>query len=293
MGTSDYYVGLIGDRIGSPTLIAPSGTVEEYYNHYNSGKQILFYFKNDLVERHSIDLDELLKIKNFQDILKKDGILFDYYYDVAELRRKLCYALYCHVIAYVNKNKIEAKEINPALYRYYFHEANNYFTLSTDSMHRFVTDYVKRTAETRKYLNVILKGSKAEGYLINVNKYVELYNFMNFDFELNNKIYSYFFSLAMENYSKSLLSVIGEEEAKILKESAVSLAKQLKTIIVDFQENSSQLDDPEKVDKILRANVFSKFKFNLNTAITIFEQNSSHLTNLISLCDKILNKKYQ
>lgn len=70
----DIYIGIIGNKIGSPTKRYNSGTIEEFnlaYNRYKLNKnipKILFYFK-----KTNFTISD---IENFQTELKSKGVLF-------------------------------------------------------------------------------------------------------------------------------------------------------------------------------------------------------------------------
>ncbi len=77
----DIFLGIMWQRFGSPTGIADSGTEEEYRYAYklwkdNGVPQILFYFKN--IDSNVPKNDQLSKVINFKDELKKTGLIKEF-----------------------------------------------------------------------------------------------------------------------------------------------------------------------------------------------------------------------
>jgi hypothetical protein len=55
---SDLIVAIFWTRLGTPTGVAPSGTVEEIEEHLRLGKPALLYFSNEPVRPDSIDEEQ-------------------------------------------------------------------------------------------------------------------------------------------------------------------------------------------------------------------------------------------
>jgi len=81
----DIYVGMLGTRFGTATVKAGSGTEEEFtiqldrYLADPTSVRILFYFKTSTDDIDSIDLEQLSKVRAFQDVLKSKGVLYANY----------------------------------------------------------------------------------------------------------------------------------------------------------------------------------------------------------------------
>lgn len=78
----DIYIGLLGQRFGTPTSRAGSGTEEEFddvYKRYvndTSALRVLFYFKKTATDAFTIDLEQLQKVLAFRDKLQQSGVLY-------------------------------------------------------------------------------------------------------------------------------------------------------------------------------------------------------------------------
>lgn len=62
----DLVVGIFWTRIGSPTGIADSGTIEEIERVASAGKPVMLYFSRARQDPESIDLEQLAKLREFK-----------------------------------------------------------------------------------------------------------------------------------------------------------------------------------------------------------------------------------
>lgn len=88
--TSDVLICLFGQRLGSPTPRAKSGTVEEIELHRKSGKEVMVFFK-ETIDSYC-DVAQFTALREFRSYLEGKGLLGSYK-DVdslkGEVRRKL------------------------------------------------------------------------------------------------------------------------------------------------------------------------------------------------------------
>jgi hypothetical protein len=89
---ADVVFATFWTRLGTPTDEAPSGTAEEINRATKVGKPVLVYFSSLPVVPDSIDTVEYERLKEFRELLQKEG-LFDSYASLDELARKVTVAL--------------------------------------------------------------------------------------------------------------------------------------------------------------------------------------------------------
>lgn len=63
---SDAVVGIFWTRIGSPTGVADSGTIEEIERAANEGKLVMLYFSTAPVDPDTLSLEQLAKLREFK-----------------------------------------------------------------------------------------------------------------------------------------------------------------------------------------------------------------------------------
>lgn len=88
----DLLVGIFWTRLGSPTGISASGTVEEIEEHIGAGKPAMLYFSSAPVVPQSLDADQFAKLQEFKSWAMTKGLIaeFDSIDDFREqLRRDL------------------------------------------------------------------------------------------------------------------------------------------------------------------------------------------------------------
>jgi len=97
----------MGERIGTKTSNAESGTIEEFnivYKKYlenPKSKKILFYFKNIKNPIFDTDLFEIQKVKDFMTKLGEEGVYYWKYSNFPEFRRYLHF-IYSFVHSIIN-----------------------------------------------------------------------------------------------------------------------------------------------------------------------------------------------
>ena len=84
----DFLIGAFWTRLGTPTGVALSGTVEEINEFRKLGKPVLLYFSSQPVVPASIDLKQYELLTNFQNEMEQQGLV-ERYEEVGELREKL------------------------------------------------------------------------------------------------------------------------------------------------------------------------------------------------------------
>ena len=84
----DLLVGIFWTRVGSPTGIADSGTIEELERVASEGKPVMLYFSQAKHDPDKLDLEQLAKLREFK---KKTfpHALVESYSDVIEFKEKL------------------------------------------------------------------------------------------------------------------------------------------------------------------------------------------------------------
>ncbi|MGB8312802.1 MAG: hypothetical protein WCE81_13250 [Halobacteriota archaeon] len=84
----DLLIGTFWTRIGTPTEIAESGTVEEIEKFVEADKPVMLYFSSKPVVLDSIDPKQYERLKSFKEKCQKEGLV-DQYAEISELREKL------------------------------------------------------------------------------------------------------------------------------------------------------------------------------------------------------------
>lgn len=85
IGEYDMFVGLMWKRLGSPTGIAPSGTVEEYRRAYQrwarrkkNRPSVMFYFRTGATRLDEVDPEQWKKVQAFKRRMHAEGLARDY-----------------------------------------------------------------------------------------------------------------------------------------------------------------------------------------------------------------------
>lgn len=84
----DLLVGIFWTRLGSPTGVAASGTVEEIGEHVKAGKPAMLYFSKAPVVPDSLDPDQYAKLKEFKTWAMTQGLVSEFE-NAADFREKL------------------------------------------------------------------------------------------------------------------------------------------------------------------------------------------------------------
>jgi hypothetical protein len=84
----DIFVGMFWTKLGTPTAVAASGTVEEIDRFVAAGKPAMLYFSKRKIAKERVDPRQAAKLKKFQTVTYKKSLVgsFD---TVAELKRVL------------------------------------------------------------------------------------------------------------------------------------------------------------------------------------------------------------
>jgi len=75
---ADILVGIFWTRIGTPTGVAESGSVEEIEEHIKSGRPAMLYFSGTPVVLDSIDIEQWTAVKNLKKKYQSNGITADF-----------------------------------------------------------------------------------------------------------------------------------------------------------------------------------------------------------------------
>jgi hypothetical protein len=78
LANCDLLVAVFWTRIGSPTGVAVSGTVEEIREHLNAGKPAMIYFSSAPVRPDSVDEKQYAALKEFKQEIYKTGLVESY-----------------------------------------------------------------------------------------------------------------------------------------------------------------------------------------------------------------------
>lgn len=83
--SAHFLIGIFGNRLGTPTGEAPSGTIEEIEEIRKSGRHVSLYFSKALVPREA-DRAQLEALEGYRRSLQQQGLYFSFA-SVEELRR--------------------------------------------------------------------------------------------------------------------------------------------------------------------------------------------------------------
>lgn len=75
---ADLLVGMFWTRVGTPTGIGPSGTVEEIEEHLKKGTGPMLYFSTAPVRLDSVDEDQYRALKEFRQQCRQRGLVEEY-----------------------------------------------------------------------------------------------------------------------------------------------------------------------------------------------------------------------
>lgn len=95
----DILIGVFWTKIGTPTQIAQSGTIEEIQRHLSERKMAMLYFSTQDIPSDA-DLDQVDKVRKFKNEIKKYA-LYGEYADEKDLEMKL----YNHLEIKVSEGK--------------------------------------------------------------------------------------------------------------------------------------------------------------------------------------------
>lgn len=103
--TSDVLICLFGQRLGTQTPRAKSGTVEEIEQHLQSGKEVMVFFKETIDA--NCDIKQLTALQDFKSYLEMKGLLGKYN-DISNLKEEIKRRLQ---LFYPNFTKTNRKQI--------------------------------------------------------------------------------------------------------------------------------------------------------------------------------------
>jgi hypothetical protein len=83
----DLLVAMFWTRLGSPTGVSASGTVEEIDEHLRAGKPAMIYFSAAPVRPDSVDEQQYTALRQFKDECRKRGLVEEYE-SLSEFREK-------------------------------------------------------------------------------------------------------------------------------------------------------------------------------------------------------------
>lgn len=102
---ADLLVGIFWARLGTPTGVAESGTVEEIREHIKADKPAMIYFSKQPVSLDSVDNEQYKKLKIFMDECKAKGLLSEYD-NLSQFKEYF----YRHLVQTVNDNEYFKKK---------------------------------------------------------------------------------------------------------------------------------------------------------------------------------------
>lgn len=103
------FIGIMCNKFGSPTKRAESGSEEEFNHAYNrhlegSDVEIMLYFNNEPVATNTLDLDQLRKVRAYQEKVTELGALYSSYTGVTDFKAKLTRHLNDYFVSLLQKS---------------------------------------------------------------------------------------------------------------------------------------------------------------------------------------------
>lgn len=111
----DIFIGVLGNRFGTPTPRYGSGTEEEFNNALSRYKKdpncvrIMFYFKNELIHPNELDIDQFQKVRDFKQQIS-DTILFSIFDSIDVFSKQLSLHLSSILLDYDTHSGLEKPE---------------------------------------------------------------------------------------------------------------------------------------------------------------------------------------
>lgn len=84
----DMLIGVFWTRLGSPTGVSESGTVEEIEWFIKNQRPVMLYFSSQQVDIGSLDVDQLSSLRSFQKKMQKVGLTGSYR-DINDFKEQL------------------------------------------------------------------------------------------------------------------------------------------------------------------------------------------------------------
>lgn len=85
---SDLLIAIFWTRVGTPTGVAPGGTIEEVEEHLRAGKPAMLYFSAAPVRPDSVEEEQYKALKQFRKSCRNRGLVEEYE-SISEFREKL------------------------------------------------------------------------------------------------------------------------------------------------------------------------------------------------------------
>ncbi|MFS0558563.1 hypothetical protein [Brevibacillus sp. 179-C9.3 HS] len=89
---SDLLIGVFWTRIGSPTGVADSGTIEEIQRFVDSKKPATLYFSDKPIPQDGFKVEQYQKLQEFKQKMRQQGLMGDFF-TTEDLERKVDYLL--------------------------------------------------------------------------------------------------------------------------------------------------------------------------------------------------------
>jgi nucleoside 2-deoxyribosyltransferase len=90
LGDADILIAIFWARIGTPTGVAASGTVEEITEHIAAGKPTMLYFSTAPIRQDSVDEDQYKSLQLFKKTVRdQNNGLYVEYESLSEFKEKL------------------------------------------------------------------------------------------------------------------------------------------------------------------------------------------------------------
>ncbi|ARU26635.1 hypothetical protein [Cellvibrio sp. PSBB006] len=101
----DMLVGVFWTRLGSPTGVSESGTVEEIEWFIQNQRPVMLYFSSQQVDISSLDVDQLSSLRAFQKKMQKIGLTGSYR-DINDFKEQLSSQISINVNRLLNNQPI-------------------------------------------------------------------------------------------------------------------------------------------------------------------------------------------
>ncbi|MDE6946367.1 MAG: DUF4062 domain-containing protein [Anaeroplasmataceae bacterium] len=137
----DILIGIFWTKLGIPTKIAKSGTVEEIQRHISEHKLAMLYFSTKEIP-NDVDLEQLKLVRNFKEEIRSKS-LYGEFLDERDLENKL----YSHLEIKIAEGKIQSTRDSDILARIQnddelVAEINNHFPLvAKNLLQRIIDEY--------------------------------------------------------------------------------------------------------------------------------------------------------
>lgn len=280
----DIYVGCVSNFIGSPTTRSSSGTIEEYQNALLTKKKILFYFKSEKFDLSNTDLNELIKVKDFQLQLKKDGIFYWTYNNEYEFRRFLTFHLFNHAIEYSLSHSVPFNIQDLETSIILIKEGDMFGLIGSESILLFKEFLESTNNKLQKLTKSIETANKSQNKALirtTLNNLYELFK----QFSRYTKFYLdsafIFMNFTLESYTKALF---GLKELGLLGKVSNDL-NELRNVLLQFrvaqQSFNTHFESLLFLDKSYSENVIQSCIVTVNSSIIKLDQSVQQIDILL------------